>query len=325
MPSGDRIRFATDLCTFYNPAAWGESGGYDDIGHLFDSGRWNERSFWRRVLHDVAEAGLDGIEITFPPGDWTSAVRAYGSAETFASDVAASGLAVCAGFLPPNDVAAGRRLDFAKGDDRTAAVELAKRYGAFLATCDARVMVTALGVRRTRLADPPLVVDLRLAEPIAQTLNLMGAAAAREGVRLALHPEAFTVLRSSRDADLFMLLTDPSYVGLCPDTAQFTVAGSDPIAITRRHRDRIVLTHWKDAVGPAPPDVKIDEHIFQTQIQWFAEVGTGVVNWPGWARTLREIDYRGWAVFELDGAADPVADLAAIRGYVTGSLGQLLA
>ena len=324
MPSGDRIRFATDLCTFYNPAAWGESGGYDDIGHLFASGRWNERSFWKRILHDVAQAGLDGIEITFPPGDWTSAARAYGSAEAFADDVAASGLAVCAGFLPPNDVETGRRLDFANGDDRAATIELAKRYGAFLATCGAGVMVTALGVRRTRLADPPPVVDLRLAERIAETLNLMGAAAAREGVRLALHPEAFSVLRNSRDADLFMLLTDPSYVGLCPDTAQFTVAGSDPIAITRRHRDRIALTHWKDAVGPAPPDVEIDEHIFQTQIQWFAEVGTGMVDWPSWARTLREIDYTGWAVFELDGAADPVADLTAIRRYVTGALGHLL-
>src|SRR3712207_8390230 len=46
-------------------------------------------------------------------------------------------------------------------------------------------------------------------------------------VRVALHPEAFTLFRNSRDADLFMLLTDTTYVFLCPDTAQFTVAGSD--------------------------------------------------------------------------------------------------
>lgn len=37
-------------------------------------------------------------------------------------------------------------------------------------------------------------------------------------------------MQASRDVDLFMLLTDPRHIGLCPDTAQFAVAGSDPIA-----------------------------------------------------------------------------------------------
>ena len=38
----------------------------------------------------------------------------------------------------------------------------------------------------------------------------------------------------TRDVDLFMTLLDPTYVNLCPDTAQFTVAGSDPLAIAER-------------------------------------------------------------------------------------------
>jgi sugar phosphate isomerase/epimerase len=203
-------------------------------------------------------------------------------------------------------------------------VELADRYAEFLGACGAGTIITALGLRKTKLAQPPMFVDLRLAQSIAETLNHIGAATARHGVKLALHPEAFTVFRDSRDADLFMLLTDPNYVSLCPDTAQFTVAGSDPIEIVKRHRDRVVLTHWKDAVGPAPDNVEIDDKIFQTQIQWFAQVGQGVVDWPRWTRLLREIGYSGWAVFELDGALDPVADLAAIRTYVESSLGHLL-
>ncbi|MDQ3653472.1 MAG: sugar phosphate isomerase/epimerase, partial [Chloroflexota bacterium] len=199
------------------------------------------------------------------------------------------------------------------------------QYAEFLATCGTGVMVTALGLRRTRLAQPPLFVDLKLAEPVAETLNQIGAATARHGVTLALHPEAFTVFRDARDADLFMLLTDPDYVALCPDTAQFTVAGSDPIAIANRHRDRVVITHWKDAVGPAPGNVEIDDQIFETQIQWFAPVGQGVVDWPAWARLLRDMRYHGWAVFELDGALDPVGDLTAIRSWVESTLGHLIA
>jgi sugar phosphate isomerase/epimerase len=77
-------------------------------------------------------------------------------------------------------------------------------------------------------------------------------------------------------------------------------------------------------VGPAPADVEIDDRIYQTQIQWFAQVGQGIVDWHRWARLLRDMNYRGWAVFELDGALDPPGELAAIRSYVTSSLGHLI-
>ncbi len=324
MPSTSRIRFATDLCTFYDPRYWGADAGYADIDGLFTWGTWDEAAFWKRILGAVSEAGLDGIEITFGPGSWTSALTAYGSAASFAEDVAAHGLAVCSGYLSSRVPGTDRELDLADPDDREQCVEVAGQYAEFLSGCGAAIMVASLGLRTTRLGPVPTIVDLQRAEPIAETLNLMGLVTARQGVHLALHPESFSMLRSSRDADLFMLLTDPDYVGLCPDTAQFTVAGSDPIEIARRHRDRVRLTHWKDATGPAPRDVEIDDRIYETQIQWFAAVGQGVVDWPGWVRTLRDIRYDGWAVFELDGATDPVADLTAIRRYVDTSLGHLL-
>lgn len=319
------IRFATDLCTFYDPRYWGGQGGYADIGNLFQWGTWDERAFWTRILESVAAAGLDGIEITFGPGDWSSALVAYGSASDFNGEVHRHGLEVCSGFLSSRVPGTDRRLDLDNPDHRGEYVDIAGQYAEFLAACGAEVMVTALPLRQTRLAPPPRFADLRLAEPIAETLNQIGAVTARHGVTLALHPEAFTVFRDARDADLFMLLTDPDYVALCPDTAQFTVAGSDPVAIANRHRDRVVITHWKDAVGPAPKNVEIDDRIFETQIQWFAPVGHGIVDWPAWVRLLRDMRYRGWAVFELDGALDPVADLSAIRTYVDSTLGHLIA
>lgn len=324
MTATPRIRFATDLCTFYDPRIWGGEGGYADIGSLFSWGTWNEATFWQRILTDVAAAGLDGIEITFAPGDWTSALRAFGSAGAFRTEVERYGLEVCSGFLPSRLPGSGERMDFANPDQRLQILAVVDQYAAFLAECGASTLITALGLRRTRLAQPPFFADLHHAQPVADTLNQMGAVAAQHGVSLALHPEAFTVFRNARDVDLFMLLTDPTYVGLCPDTAQFTVAGSDPIAIADRHRDRVLITHWKDAVGPAPADVEIDDRIFETQIQWFAQVGQGIVDWPRWARLLRDMNYRGWAIFELDGALNPPRDLAAIRSYVTSSLGHLI-
>jgi sugar phosphate isomerase/epimerase len=323
MTNDRNIRFATDLVTFYNPSYWGGEGDMDAIGTLHEWSDWTPAAFWNRVLDDVKEAGLDGIELTFAPGNWQSALDAYGSAGAFADAVASRGLAVASGFLS-NFVDGGKRqLRFTDAGDHDRYVEVVGKYAEFLAACDCDVIVATLPLRRDRTADPPLFFDVEAAKVAADGLHRAAYAAATCGVSLVLHPEAFTMFRNARDVDLMMTLLDPTYVNLCPDTAQFTVAGSDPLAICERHRDRVAITHWKDATGPAPDDVHIDETIFARQVQWFAEVGTGVVDWPGWMRLLRDIGYRGWAVFELDASTDPVGNLRNIRSFVENNLGHI--
>jgi sugar phosphate isomerase/epimerase len=323
MTTDRHIRYATDLVTFYNPGYWGGEGDMDAIGTLFQWSDWTPASFWERILDDVKEAGLDGIELTFAPGNWHSAMEAFGSASAFADEVTRRGLAVASGFLS-NFVDGGKRqLQFTDAGDHDRYVEVVGGYAEFLAACDCQLIVATLPLRRDRTAEPPLFFDLEAAKTAADGLHRAAYAAAKHGVSLALHPEAFTMLRNARDVDLMMALLDPTYVNLCPDTAQFTVAGSDPIAICERHKDRLVLTHWKDATGPAPDDVHIDQTIFARQVQWFAEVGTGVVDWPGWMRLLRDIRYSGWAVFELDASTDPVGNLRSIRSFVENNLGHI--
>jgi len=317
------IKFATDLVTYYASSFWGGSGGMDSLRDIFASGRWDALGFWERILDSSRAAGLDGIEITFAPGDWHSALAAYGSASAFATAVRSRNLEVCSGFFSTRIPRTDRYADFATPGDHDHLLNMAHGYAEFLHGCGSEIMVTALPLRRSLAADPPLFIDLRLAETIASVLNRMGHATLKHGVKLALHPEAFSMFRNSRDVDLFMLLTDPSYVFFCPDTAQFSVAGSNPIEIVQRHRDRLVLTHWKDAIGPAPADVLIDETIYDRQIQWFASVGTGVVDWPEWLRLLRDLTYQGWAVFELDATPDPIGDLQRIKQYVERALSPI--
>lgn len=318
-----KIRFATDLVTFYAPSFWGGSGDMGDIEAAIAGGGWDPIRFWERILDSSHAAGLDGIELTFRPGDWHSALAAYGSSQGFAAALKERGLELCSGFFSTRIPGTDRYANFADPADHARLIEMASAYAEFLQGCGAQILVTALPLRTSRDADPPRFVDLQLATSIADVLNRIGYATLKYGVKLALHPEAFSMLRNSRDADLFMLLTDPTYVFLCPDTAQFSVAGSDPVAIVQRHRDRLLLTHWKDAAGPAPEDVPIDETIYARQVQWFAPVGTGIVDWPAWMRLLREIRYEGWAVFELDSAADPVGELRRIRQYVDTALAPI--
>ena len=323
MTNTPNIKFATDLVTFYDPQFWGMSGRMDALRSLFTSGGWEPRRFWEHILKSSKAAGLDGIEITFPPGDWHSAQRAFGSAAGFAQALQEHDLELCSGYFSNRIPDTDRYADFADPADHGHLLDMASGYAEFLSACNSDVLLVSLPLRASRDATPPLFVDLKIAEPIADIINRMAAATMQHGVKLALHPEAFSMFRNSRDVDLFMLLTDPTYVFLCPDTAQFTVAGSDPLAITQRHKDRLVITHWKDSTGPAPTDVPIDETIYDRQIQWFAPVGEGVVDWPGWLRLLRDLNYQGWAVLELDAAPNPVEDLQRIRTYIERALSHI--
>lgn len=320
MPEQRQLKFATDLVTFYDPQFWGLSGGMSALSTMFTSGGWEPLRFWEQILAASKTAGLDGIEITFAPGNWYSALQAYGSAAGFAAALQAHDLELCSGYFSTRIPGTDRYANFDDPADHAQLLDMADGYAEFLQTCGSEVLVVSLPLRASRDAKPPVFVDLKRAELMADLLNRMGYVALQRGVKVAVHPEAFSMFRNSRDVDLFMLLTDPTYVFLCPDTAQFTVAGSDPLAIVQRHRDRLVITHWKDAVGPAPADVPIDETIYERQIQWFAPVGSGVVDWPAWMRLLRDVNYTGWAVLELDTAPDPIGDLQRIRQYVERSL-----
>jgi sugar phosphate isomerase/epimerase len=320
MTDNRKLKFSTDLVTFYDPHFWGMNGGMDVLRSLFTTGGWEPRRFWEHILTAAKTAGLDGIEVTFAPGDWYSAQAAYGSAQGFGTALNDHGLELCSGYFSTRIPGTDRHADFADPADHGQLLSMAANYADFLQACGSEALIVSLPLRSSRDVNPPRFVDLKVAETMADLLNRMAYTTLQRGVKLAVHPEAFSMFRNSRDVDLFMLLTDPTYVFLCPDTAQFTVAGSDPLAITRRHRDRLLITHWKDAVGPAPADVPIDESIYDRQIQWFAAVGAGVVDWPAWMRLLRDLQYEGWAVLELDAAPDPVSDLQQIQSYIQRSL-----
>ncbi|MER6425928.1 hypothetical protein [Streptomyces sp. NPDC001137] len=113
-----------------------------------------------------------------------------------------------------------------------------------------------------------------------------------------------------------MALTDPRYVLLCPDSCHIALGGGDPVAVARRHRQRIALAHWKDPVRPIDTDLTVDETVYAQQQPYMAALGTGIVDWPGWADAMSRTPCSGTVLIELDEAADPVA---ALRAGTTGA------
>lgn len=310
------LRFSVDLVTFSDPRFW----GLDDRDALIAYAWAEPRRFWCRMLDLAAEAGLDGIELTFAPFGWQDAARAFGSVAGFARALQARGLAVSGGFFA--DLEHG--VDIADLAVAAQVLDRAERYGEAIAACGGDALVVGLPMRATCDANPPVFVDLDRGRRIAYVLNQMGARLHRNDVRLALHTEAHSMLAHARDVDLFMLLTDPVYVGLCPDAAHLVLSGADPVSVVRRHAERVVTAHWKDAIGPMPVDVPIDADIHRRHRPYFCRLGDGRVDWAAWARLYRDRGLGGWAVLELDASANPLTDIAAAQAFVEAELRPIL-
>ncbi|MFE9444213.1 sugar phosphate isomerase/epimerase family protein [Streptomyces sp. NPDC006602] len=295
-------RFATDIITFYHPDFW----GLDSADAVRDWALKNPERFWERVMRALVDASVTGIELTFAPGDIALALRAFGSASAFRGELAARGLSVVSAFIAGSDAP-----DWRHGENLPAIVADAERRAAFLAEVGAQLLVAGLPMRTTYGTRPPFFVDAAYMTRMADIAHAVGEAVAQQGVQLAFHTESHSTLWYERDIDLFMALTDPRYVWLCPDSCHIALGGGDPVAVAHRHAPRIALAHWKDAVGPIDVHLTVDETVYAQQQPYMTELGTGIVDWRGWADAMSRTPGAETVLIELDEAADPVAALRA--------------
>jgi sugar phosphate isomerase/epimerase len=299
-------RFGVDLITFYHGQFWSSESWQEAADRAAKEPRW----FWDRLLASAAETGVTGIELTFGPGSWDGAVAAYGSVGEFGRALGSHGLSVTSSYFSAIEFAS----DIGDPGRRAAILAEGADTARLLRACGADVLVAGLPPRPAPEGSRTRFVDLAYASSLADLLNELGAVTAAEGVRLALHTETGSVFSVPRDIDLFMLLTDPAYVGMCPDTGHIVLAGGDPLAVLDRHGDRVLLTHWKDATGPVPWETQLSQD-HAAYAARFRRVGTGVVDWFGWSRRLRDTGFTGWNVLEIDQAADPVEQITGAREF----------
>lgn len=298
-------RLATDIITFYHPRFWGlESPAELEqwvAGHL--------DSFWEKVLDALVETGVPGVELTFAPGSIDNVLKAFGSAKAFKEELDRRGLSVVSSFMADAPRWTGE-------PDLGAIVADAERRAAFLAEVGADILVTGLPMRKTRGERPPFFVDTGYMGRMADIAHVVGEAVSQMGVKLALHTESNSSLWYERDIELFMGFTDPRYVWLCPDSCHITLGGGDPVRVAQRHSPRIILAHWKDAVGVIDNDLVIDETIHAQHQRYMVDFGTGVVDWTAWASAMAATPGHETVLLELDAAPDPIAALKAGKAVV---------
>lgn len=309
--------FGVDLITFFAPEFWGFSSP-EEIQALATD---RPRQVWDTMLDALQTAGIEEFEMTFPPADRETAIAAYGSAEGFGSVLEQRGLSVVSSYFGDIEHA----TDVTDPVTREAIFRAAETEAAFLASIGASYLVAGLPMRRNNANGDGLApVDLATAQPIADIANEVGAITARHGITLALHTESHSVFWTPRDVDLFLLLTDPFLVAFCPDTGHIVLGGGDPVQVVSRHRERVVLAHWKDAAGPFLEQALVDGDIFSRHRPYFRAAGKGIVDWPAFAQTLADIGYQGGILLELDAASDPVAQLTEAREFLQEATSGIL-
>jgi inosose dehydratase len=122
--------------------------------------------------------------------------------------------------------------------------------------------------------------------------------AERHGLTPTYHPHMGTLVETPDDVRRVFARTR---IGFCPDTGHLILGGGDPPALVREYAGRIPHVHLKDVTADGT----------------FVPLGHGVLDLDGVLEALREQDYDGWLMVELDHWDDPAAGAAASYARLT--------
>src|ERR1700738_458160 len=153
---------------------------------------------------------------------------------------------------------------------------------------------------------------------LGKALTELGKRTADLGIPLGYHNHMGSLGERPEELDQIMAASDPRYAKLELDSAHYFQGGGDPVKAIEKFGDRLLFMHIKDV--ERLPEGKDPQHSYR-----FVELGQGLVDIPAVFDALRKVNFRGWAVVELDAgpgkAPTPKKDPAANKEYLQEKLG----
>jgi inosose dehydratase len=256
------------------------------------------------VLTQMRELGITATE--FGPDGFLE-TEATAKAEQLAS----YGLQAVGGFLPV--------LLHDPDHDPLAEVN---RFIDGCVACGAGVVVLAAYTGGDGYDERPALDDAGWAVLLGN-LDRIADLARTRGVVAALHPHVGTMVETGEETERVLA---GSSVGLCVDTGHLLVGGSDPVALTAAHPERVEHVHLKDVDATMAARVRAGDLTFGAAVRagMFRPLGAGDIDLEALVGTLEASGYRGWYVLEQDVVLDGPAQSEAPLGDVRTSLAYLL-
>jgi inosose dehydratase len=139
---------------------------------------------------------------------------------------------------------------------------------------------------------------------LADALDRVTDIAESLGLTASYHPHLSTIVETPDELDRLLPNTR---IGFCPDVAHLAAGGGDPAALIRKYGERINHVHLKDLTRDPMA---------------FRPLGRGELDLPDVVAALRETEYDGWLMVELDEYDGEPKDAAERSRH---ALAQLLA
>ena len=136
---------------------------------------------------------------------------------------------------------------------------------------------------------------------LAEGLAMVQEITEKYGLTPCFHPHLGSIAEKPKEIDELFAASD---IAICPDVAHLKAGGYDPLEFIKKYYDRIPFVHLKD----------LDD-------KGFAPLGTGTINLKEIISYLKERDYQGDWLVEVDGyEGDPVLACQISYDYLKGLL-----
>jgi inosose dehydratase len=233
----------------------------------------------RQAIDDIAALGFRGIQLR------ANAMQEFGSASQLRDLLAQRQLMMVA--LSSGSV----RIDPA-----VEAEELAKH------AANAKFVHDAGGLYLQVTDQRPKDREITAADykRLGRLLTELGKRTSDLGVTLGYHNHWGTLSERPEELDQILAAADPRYAKLELDVAHYFVGHGDSAKAIEKYHDRLLFLHIKDAEWLAGKDGDTGKHPYR-----FVELGRGQLDIPAVFEALRKVNFRGWAVVELDSVPDP--------------------
>ncbi len=260
----------TDLSYFDTPIAPAPS----EVHFGYAAITWGGND--RQAIEDIAALGFRGIQLR------SNCIQEFGSAAAVLALLEQHRLKLVA-------LSSG---DF-RSDPATLSEEITKHlaHAKFLRDAGGLYLQVTDTRPKDRAATP---ADYKR---LGQALTELGKRTADLGISLGYHNHMGSLGERPEELEQILSAADARYAKLELDIAHYFQGGGDPVKAVEKYGDRLLFLHIKDVERLSGAPGAKDSYRF-------VELGRGLVDIPAVLEALRKVNFRGWAIVELDSVPD---------------------